>query len=109
MEIEAIKKIQTGDNLKMKNLEIWTGTTEASLINRIQEIKDISVSWDRHWRYDSRNGYISQRKCWILKTPHTKHPRNLGYYEKTKVKKIGLEITIDKEDKIFHNKVKFKQ
>jgi hypothetical protein len=35
MQIKSIKKIQTEENLKMKNLGIQTETSEASLANRI--------------------------------------------------------------------------
>jgi len=35
MEIESTKKTQTEGNLEMKNLGTWTGTSEASLTDRI--------------------------------------------------------------------------
>jgi hypothetical protein len=34
-----MKKIPTEEMLEMKNLEIWTGTIEASFAIRIQEMK----------------------------------------------------------------------
>ena len=40
MEIESIKKTQTGGNLGIKNLATWTGTSEASRSNRIQEMEE---------------------------------------------------------------------
>ena len=39
-KIEAIKKTQTEGILEMENLDKWTGTTEASITNRLQEIKE---------------------------------------------------------------------
>ena len=36
-EIEAIKKTQTKGVLEMENLDKQTGTTDASITNRIQE------------------------------------------------------------------------
>jgi hypothetical protein len=45
METESIKKTQPGDNLEMKILGIWTGTTEAkaSFTNRIWEMEEINL------------------------------------------------------------------
>ena len=40
VEIESIKKTQTEGNLKVKNLGNQTGTSEASLSNRILRDKD---------------------------------------------------------------------
>jgi len=40
VEIELIKKTQTVGNLEMKNLGTGKGTSEASLINRIQETEE---------------------------------------------------------------------
>ena len=40
VEIEAITKTQTDEFLKMENLGKKTGTTETSIINRIQEMEE---------------------------------------------------------------------
>ena len=40
MEIEAIKKAQTGGILERRNTEMQTGNTEASFTIRIQEMED---------------------------------------------------------------------
>jgi len=40
MEIEAIKKTQSDRILVMKNLGNRTGTTDASITNRIKEMED---------------------------------------------------------------------
>lgn len=40
VEIESIKKAQTEGNMEITNLGTWTGTTEASPINRIQEMEE---------------------------------------------------------------------
>ena len=54
MEIEAIKKTQVEATLEMENLGKRTGTTDASITNRIQEmeerisgIEDIDTSVNR--------------------------------------------------------------
>jgi uncharacterized coiled-coil protein SlyX len=40
MEIEAMKKTQTNEILEMKNLGNRTGTTDASITNRIQDMEE---------------------------------------------------------------------
>ena len=60
MEVELMKKTQTEGNLEMKNLTIWTETTEAIFTNRVQEMEEKNLSC---WRYGRKNEYISQRKC----------------------------------------------
>ena len=40
MEIEAIKKTQVEATLEMENLGKRTGTTDASITNRIQEMEE---------------------------------------------------------------------
>jgi hypothetical protein len=40
LEIESIKTIQTEENMKVKNLETQILASEASLINRIQEMEE---------------------------------------------------------------------
>lgn len=42
VEIKSIKKMQTegNRNMEMKNVGTWTGTSEASLTKRIQEIEE---------------------------------------------------------------------
>lgn len=40
MEIESMKKTQTEGNLQMKNSGTRTVTSEASIINRIQELEE---------------------------------------------------------------------
>lgn len=39
VEIESIKKSQIEGILEVKILEIWTGTTEMSFTNRLQEME----------------------------------------------------------------------
>lgn len=41
MEIKSIKKIQSDWILEMKILEIFTGSTETSFINRIEEMEEL--------------------------------------------------------------------
>lgn len=40
MAIESIKKIRTKGKLEMKNLGTQTGNSEASLMNKIQEVEE---------------------------------------------------------------------
>ena len=59
-EIETIKKTLTEEILEMENLEKRTGTTDISIIKRMQVMKGrISGTQDRR----ERDQYISQRKC----------------------------------------------
>lgn len=39
VETELIRKTQAGLNLEMKSLGAWTGTSEAGLTNRVQEME----------------------------------------------------------------------
>lgn len=43
VEVKSIKITQTERKLQVKNLGIWTGTTERSLINRKQVIEERST------------------------------------------------------------------
>ena len=43
MELETIKKIQKEANLEMGNLGKWSGATDASATNRIQDIEESQV------------------------------------------------------------------
>lgn len=40
LETESIKKTQTEGILETENFGIWTGTTETSFINRIQQMEE---------------------------------------------------------------------
>ena len=66
----------------MENLGKWAGTTETSIINRIQEVEE----WISDWRHHRENRHIDQRKCQIQQILNTKLPENLGHDEKTKPK-----------------------
>ena len=53
-EVGAIKKTQTEGILEMENLGKWSGTTNSSITNRIQEIEErISSAEDRIDEIDS--------------------------------------------------------
>jgi hypothetical protein len=63
----------------MKNLGMRTGTIEANLINRIQEMQE-RISGIEHMIEE-----MHIRKMLNFKnSPDTKHPGYLGHYEKTK-------------------------
>ena len=47
VEINAIKKTQAEGILEMENLGKRMGTTDASIINRIQEISGIEDTWEK--------------------------------------------------------------
>ena len=59
----------------MENLHKRIGTTDASITNRIQDMRE-------SWIYNIRNRFIGLKK----NVTCTKHPGNLGHYEKTKPK-----------------------
>jgi predicted lipase len=78
VKIETEKKAQTDEILKMENLEKTTGTTDASITNRIQEMeKRISCV------EDTLENTIHQSKNTKAKNLLTKHPENFGYHVKT--------------------------
>lgn len=59
----------------MQKLGTWTGTSEASFINRIQEIEEkISGVEDMIEEIDSSIKHYSQQ------SHNTKHSRNLGHH-----------------------------
>ena len=79
-KMEVIKKTQIEGWVDIQNLGKWTGTTETSINNRVQEIEErISGPEDTIKEIDKRKLQIQQ----ILTT---KHPGNLGHDEKTKRK-----------------------
>ena len=67
----------------MENLGKWTGTTETSITNRIQEIKErISGAEDTIEEIDSSIKKTHQ----IQQILNSKHPGNLEHHEKIKTK-----------------------
>ena len=40
MEVETVKKTQIKTNLEVENLGKWSGITDLSITNRIQEIEE---------------------------------------------------------------------
>ena len=90
MEIESIKKTQSEGNLEMKNLDLRQETKEVSLTNRIQAKGErISGMEDTLKETDTllkKMLNLKERKKSV-----TRHPGNLGHYEKTN-KQTNLRI-----------------
>jgi chromosome segregation ATPase len=80
VDVEPIKKTQTERILEMEKSKERTGTTDASITNKIQEMKKrISGVEDTIEETD-----ISVKENVKSKKNHdTKHSGNLGYQEKT--------------------------
>ena len=78
-EIEAIKK-QTEGIMKMENIEKRTGTPDASIIKRKQEMEERISGIEN----TIEKNKLMSKKILNLKVCDTKNSRNLEYYEKTK-------------------------
>jgi prefoldin subunit 5 len=79
-EVDTIKKTQSEATLEIETLGKKSGTIDASISNRIQEMeKRISGTEDsiEHW-------HNNQRKRKMQKDPNSKHPGNIRHNEKTK-------------------------
>ena len=83
MEVETIKKSQRETTLEIENLGKKSGTIDASIKNRIQEIEErLSDVDDTIENIDTT--IKENAKC--SKDPNSKHPGNPGHNEKTKPK-----------------------
>jgi phage regulator Rha-like protein len=82
IEVGAIKKSQRETTLEVEKLGKKSGTIDASIINRIQEMEETL----RYRRYHRKLLHNNQRKCEMQKDPNPKHPRNPGHNEKIKPK-----------------------
>ena len=81
MEVEKIKKSEI--SLDIENLRANPGVIDASINNRIQEIKErISDAEDSIENIDT----TFQKKCTMQKSCNPKHPGTPGHNEKTKPK-----------------------
>ena len=81
MEVETIKKSQRETTLEIENLGKKSGTIDASISNRIQEMEErISGSGDSIENIDTTVKENAKGK----KDPNSKHPGNPGHNEKTK-------------------------
>jgi hypothetical protein len=87
MKIESINKPQIEGILEEEEKKgFQIETREASFTNRIQVIKEQISGIDDNsekWIHWSKN--VLDKKQKTKKYPGTKHPGNLGYYEKTKI------------------------
>jgi predicted nucleic acid-binding Zn-ribbon protein len=83
MEVETIKKTQRETTLEIEILRKKSGTIDACISNRIEEIEErISCAEDS---IESMDTTIKENaKC--KKDPNSKHPGNPGHNEKTKPK-----------------------
>jgi prefoldin subunit 5 len=78
MEIETINKTQRETTLEIEILGKKSGTIDASISNRIQEMEEENL---RCRRCQRKHGHNNQRKCKIQKDPNSKHPGNSGHNE----------------------------
>ena len=83
LEVETIKKTQRETTLEIEILGKKSGIIDASISNRIQEMKERSTS-----TADSIENICTtikeNAKCKMQKDPNSKHPGNSGHSEKTK-------------------------
>ena len=79
-EVETIKKSQSGTTLEIENLGKKSGTIDASISNRIQEMEERISGAEDSIEYQHNN----QRKWKMQKDPNSKYPGNPGHNEKTK-------------------------
>ena len=77
MEVETIKKTQRETTLEIEILGKKSGTIDAHINNRIQDIEE-SLGYRRFHR---KHGHNNQRKCKMQKDPNSKHPGNPGHNE----------------------------
>jgi prefoldin subunit 5 len=81
-EVETIKKTQRETTLEIEILGKKSGTIDASIINRIQEMKErISGAEDFIQNMDT---HTKKKKMQMQKNPKSNYPGNPGYNEKTK-------------------------
>jgi hypothetical protein len=85
MEVETIKKMQMETDLGIEILGNKSGTRDASISNRIQEMEENL----RCRRFHRKHGHSNQRKCKMQKDPNSKHPGNPGHNEKTN---LGIKV-----------------
>jgi prefoldin subunit 5 len=81
-EVDTIKKTQSEATLEIETLGKKSGTIDASINNRIQEMEE-RISRAEDFIENMGN---KQRKCKMQKDPNSKHPGNPGQNEKTKSK-----------------------
>jgi hypothetical protein len=91
MEVETINKSQRQTTLEMEILGKKSGTIDASISNRIQEMEE-RISGAKDTR-ENMNTTIKGKK--MQKDPNSKHPGNPGHNEKNKAKEIDID---EKED-----------
>ena len=81
-KIEKIKKTQRQTTLEIETLGKKSGTIDANISNKIQEMEErISGAEDSIGNMDGHN---NQRKCKMQKDPNSKHGGNPRHNEKTK-------------------------
>jgi predicted nucleic acid-binding Zn-ribbon protein len=82
-EVDTIKKTQSEATLEIETLRKTSGTIDASISNKIQEIEErISGTEDS---IENMGTKIKENaKCKMQKDPKSKYPGNPGHNEKTK-------------------------
>ena len=80
-KVDTIKKTQNEAKIEIETLRKKSGTIDASISNRIQEIEERNSGAE-----DSieNMGTTIKEKCEMEKDPNSKHPGNSGHNEKTK-------------------------
>jgi predicted nucleic acid-binding Zn-ribbon protein len=80
-EVGTIKKMQRETTLEVENLGKKSGTIDASISNRIQEMEE-RISGAEDFIENMGTRIKENAKC--KKDPNSKHPGNPGHNEKTK-------------------------
>ena len=83
MEGETIMKSQRETTLEIEILGKKSGTIDASISNRIQEMEERILGAENSIENKSKQ---QSKKCKMQKYPNPKHPENPGYDEKAKPK-----------------------
>ena len=82
-KVDTIKKIQSETTLKIETLGKKSGTIDAIVSNRIQEMEE-RISGAEDFIENMGTRIKENAKC--KKDPNSKHPGNPGHNEKTKSK-----------------------
>ena len=82
-EVDTMKKTQSETTLEIETLGKKSGTIDASISNRIQEMEE-RISGAEDSIENIGTPIRENAKCKMQKDPNSKHPRNPGHNEKTK-------------------------
>jgi hypothetical protein len=90
MKLETIKKSQRDITLELENLGKRSGVIDASITNRIQEIKERISGAENIIENTTVKENVKSKNA-----PNPKHPGNPGHNEKTNLRIIGIEKNED--------------